>query len=103
MGTASPSHPLPFVAFPCSNAEMMCVQETHPDVGHGPGGSEVEGQHAPRIKGWVQLPEVRAMSSILGSGSCSNINLVSQFICEVLQRVLKDLQMAAGARATAEA
>lgn len=30
------------------------------------------------------------MSSIFGSGSCSNISLVSQFTCEVLQRALKE-------------
>lgn len=90
LGTARPSHPLPFAAFSCSNTEMMCVKRHIQKWATDQEIQEWRGQDAPRIKGWMQLPEVRAMSSIFGSRSCSSIRLVSHFTCEVLQRALKE-------------
>lgn len=90
VGTARPSHPLPFAAFPCNNIEIMCVKRHTQKRAMDQEVQKWRGQDAPRLKGWVQLPEVRGTSSIFGSVSCSSSSLVSQFTCEVLRRVLKE-------------
>lgn len=71
----------------------MC-NETHPEAGQGPGGSEVEGLGCLRdrgqLMGQVELPELSARSSMFGTGSWSSSSLVSQSTCEVLQRALRE-------------